>query len=88
MKKYAWLLAIVLLVTLSLLAACGGETTAPEPAPGPAPAPAPTPTPTTTPTPTPTPTATGAPAGEATAIPADHARRSNDLCVTCHKPAG
>ena len=89
-KKYAWLVAVVILILVPLLAACGGAT----------PTPTPTPTPTLTPTPTPTGGPTAMPhtlergadclmchASGDLAVPADHAGRSSETCTTCHKPA-
>lgn len=96
MKKYVWLIMVALLITVPLLAACSSEPApAPTPAPAPAPALAPAPKPAAAPPATPHPLEgrdnclmcheTGV--GGATAIPADHAGRPNDICTTCHKPA-
>ena len=88
-KSVFWLLTAVLLITVLLFAACGGQGTAPTPTPSPTPTPAPEPT-------------GGPPAiphtlegrddclmchesGEQ-AIPVDHAGRTSDTCTTCHTP--
>ncbi len=77
---------------------------APAPTPAPAPAPTPAPAPAPAPPPATPSGATLIPhelenrenclmchetgIGDASAIPADHAGRANDLCVACHQPAG
>lgn len=90
-KKTVLMVAVALMAIPPLLFACGGGT--PEPAPTPAPAPSPAPA-----------VALAIPhpldgrdacltchetgVGDAKVMPVDHAGRTDNLCQTCHHPAG